>query len=157
MFSSLKFRDVFTEVNAGFPPALYNVGSSVGSAISMIGARKAIFHLSAGSGGAGSAQLLLYAASVSAGTGSTVLNGSGSLLTSALVGSLASASGGVAVVEIRGENLENASVGPWIFPVLSTSGGSINATILAHLFLRNYEPASNYDTTNYVKSETLLM
>jgi hypothetical protein len=156
MFSSLKFRDVFTIVNANFPPALYNVGSSVGSAISMVGARKAIFHLSAGSGGAGSAQLLLYAASVSGGTGSTVLNGTGSLLTSALVGSLASASGGVAVVEIRGEFLENASVGPWIFPVLSTSGGSINATVLAHLFLRNYEPASLADTTGYVKSENLL-
>lgn len=157
MFASLKFRDVFTELNAGFPPALYNVGSSVGSAINMTGVRKALFHVTAGSGGAGSAQLLLYAASVSAGTGSAVLGGTGSLLTSALVGSLASASGGIAVVEVRGEYLENNSVGPWIFPVLSTSGGSINVAVLAHGFLRSYEPASNYDTTSYVKSETLLM
>jgi hypothetical protein len=157
MFSSLKFRDVFSEINANFPPALYAAGSSIGSAISMVGARKVIFHLTAGSGGAGSAQMLLYAASVSGGTGSAVLGGSGSLLTSALVGSLTSASGGVAVVEVRGEYLENNSVGPWLFPVLSVSGGSLNVAMVAHSFLRNYEPASNYDTTNYVKSETLLM
>lgn len=156
MFSSLKFRDVFSIVNANFPPALYAAGSSIGSAISMIGARKAVFHLTAGSGAAGSVQLLLYAASVSGGTGSAVLGGTGSLLTSALVGSLASASGGIAVVEIRGEYLENNSVGPWIFPVLSASGGSINAALVSHLFLRNYEPASGFDTTAYVKSETLL-
>ena len=154
MFSSLKFRDVFTEVNTGLIPALYAAGSSVGSAISMTGMRKVVFHVYGGSGAAGSAQLLLYAASVSAGTGSTVLGGTGSLLTSALVGSLASASGGVAVVELRGEYLENNSVGPWIFPVLSVSGGSMTAIVTAHGFLRNFEPASNYDTTAFVKNET---
>lgn len=157
MFASLKFRDVFTEVNTGILPALYAAGSSIGSAISMIGMRKVVFHVYAGSGAAGSAQLLLYAASVSAGTGSTALNGSGSLLTSALVGSLASASGGTAVVELRGEFLENNSVGPWVFPVLSVSGGSINAILVAQGYLRSYEPALNYDTTGYVKSETLLL
>ncbi len=157
MFSSLKFRDVFTEVNAGILPMSYAAGSSVGSAISMVGMRKAVFHIYAGSGGAGSAQLLLYAASVSGGTGSAALNGSTSLLTSALVGSLASASGGVAVVEVRGEFLENNSVGPWIFPVLSVSGGTIYAFVCAHGFLRAYEPGSSYDTSGYVKSETLLL
>lgn len=156
MFSSLKFRDVFTEVNPGILPFSYGAGSSIGSAISMIGMRKVVFHLNAGSGGAGSVQLLVYAASVSAGTGSAALNGSTSLLTSALVGSLASASGGTAVVEIRGEFLENNSVGPWIFPVLSVSGGTIYASLVCHGFLRAYEPSSNYDTTGYVKSETLL-
>ena len=53
MFSSLKFRDVFTEVNTGLLPSLYNVGSSIGSAISMTGMRKLVFHVYGGSGGAG--------------------------------------------------------------------------------------------------------
>jgi len=159
MFSSLKFRDVFTELGVGTVgvPGLFAAGSSVGSAISMIGVRKVVFHLFAGSGAAGSAQLLVVAASVSAGTGSKALGSLGvasnSLLTSALSGSLTSASGGVAVVEVRGEFLENNTVGPWIFPVLSVSGGSINAIVTAHGFLRNYEPASNYDTANFVISE----
>ena len=159
MFSSLKFRDVFTEVNTGLLPSLYNVGSSIGLPISMVGQRKIVFHLYGGSGGAGSAQLLLYAASVSTGTGSAALGGTGSLLTSAIVGSIASASasGAVGVVELRGEYLENNSVGPWIFPVLSVSGGSINAIVTAHGFLRNYEPALNYDTAGFVKSENLLL
>lgn len=157
MFSSLKFRDVFTEINPGILPFSYGAGSSIGSAISMVGVRKLVFHLNTGSGAAGSAQLLLYAASVSGGTGSTALGGTASLLTSALVGSLTSASGGTAVVEVRGEYLENNSVGPWVFPVLSVSGGTIYAALTCHGFLRSYEPALNYDTTSYVKSENLLL
>lgn len=153
MFSTRKFRDVFTEINAGLPPTIYAPGSTIGSAINMTGMRKAVFHLAVGSASAGSMQMLLYAASVSAGTGSAALNGTGSLLTSAISAAAVSASGGVAVVEIRGEYLTNASVGPWIFPVISASGGSMIATVLAHGFLRNYMPASNYDTSGYVKSE----
>lgn len=157
MFAARKFRDIFTEVASGFLPGLFAAGSVVGSPISMVGVRKLVFHLYGGSGGAGSAQLLLYAASVSVGTGSTALSGAGgSLLTSPIVGSLVSANGGVGVVELRGEFLENNNVGPWVFPVLSVSGGSINAMVTAHGFMRNYEPASNYDTTGYVKSETTL-
>lgn len=155
MFSALKFRDVFTEVATGFPAVFVNAGSSVGSAISMIGARKAVFHVVGGTNGAGSAVLLLAAASVSTGTGSAFLNGSSSVLTTAV--NSATASQGVAVVEVRGEYLEQHSVGPWLFPVLSVSGGSLAVAVTAHTFLRNYEPASNYDTASYTKSELLLL
>lgn len=158
MFSSLKFRDVFTEVKSGLPPGSYSAASFSGSPINMTGARKAIFHLNVASGPTnGQVQLYVFAASVSAGTGATSLtpNSFGpNSTTMTFLTSLTSASDAVGVYEIRGDYLENNSVGPWIFPLLSVAGGTSMASVVAHTFLRNYEPASGFDTAlGYVKGE----
>ena len=158
MFSSLKFRDVFTEVKSGLPPNSYGTGSVSGSPINMTGARKAVFHVNVGSGPAnGVVQLFLYAASVSAGTGATSLtpNSFGpNSSTMSFLTSLTSASNAVGVYELRGEFLENNSVGPWIFPLLSVAGGTSFASVVAHTFLRNYEPGTIGDSgVGYVLGE----
>jgi hypothetical protein len=148
MFASRKFRDVFSELNAGLPPAVYAAGSSIGSALTFTGREKYVFHLDMGSGGAASARMLFYAASVSAGTGSTLIAS-----TSLAYASATSASGGTLVAEIRGEYLADRSVGPWLFPVLSVSGASVVAGVHANGFVETYNPASYNDTTAYVQVE----
>lgn len=148
MFASRKFRDVFSELNAGLPPAVYAAGSSIGSALTMTGRNKMVFHLDAGSGGAASARMLFYAASASTGTGSTLVASTGLLFASAT-----SASGGTLVAEIRGEFLGNQSTGPWFFPVLSVSGASVVAGVHANGFVEHYAPASYNDTAAYVQLE----
>ena len=71
-FANLKFRDVFSELNAGLPPAVYAAGSSAGSPISMTGTGKLLFHLDQGSGGAGSSRLSFYGASASTGASASL-------------------------------------------------------------------------------------
>lgn len=152
-FASRKFRDVFSELNAGLPPAAVNAGSVVGSPLNMAGRRKIVFHLDQGTGGAASSRLVLYAASASTGVGSTSIGA-----TPALPVSATSASGGTAVLEVRGEYLADRNVGPWVIPVLSVSGGSAVAAVHANGFLESYQPASYNDApTAYVASETLLL
>lgn len=147
-FANLKFRDVFSELNSGLIPAIYAPGSTVGSGIAMTGRDKVVFHLDMGSGGAASAKLFVYAASASTGVGSTSVGASNVAYASAT-----SASGGTTVVEIRGENLADNNVGPWIFPVLSVSGASVVAGVHANGFVETYTPASYNDTPGYVQSE----
>lgn len=158
MFSSLKFRDVFSEVKSGLPPSSYGAASVSGLPINMTGSRKALFHINVGSGATnGQVQLFIYAASVSAGTGATSLTPSSfgpnsSVLT--FLTSLTSASNAVGVYEIRSEFLENNSVGPWIFPLLSVAGGTSFVSVVAHTFLKNYEPAQLGDSGGgYVQGE----
>jgi hypothetical protein len=140
MFASRKFRDVFSELNAGLPPAIYAPGSPVGSAINMTGRNKVVFHHDQGSGGAGSSRLILYAASASTGVGSTSIG-----MGSPLYASATSASGGTTVVELRGEYLADRNLGSWIFPVLSVLGGSVVAAVHANGFVESYQPASSND------------
>jgi hypothetical protein len=151
MFASRKFRDVFSELNAGLSPAVYAAGSSIGSAIPMTGRSKIAFHLDMGSGGAASVQMLIYAAPTSAGTGSILVGSTGLAYASAT-----SASGGTYVTEVRGEYLGDRSAGTWVFPVLSVSGASVVAAVHANGFVERYTPAYNQDTPAYVKGETLL-
>jgi hypothetical protein len=156
MFSSRKFRDEFAELTTGFFPGAYGSGSSIGSAISMVGTRKLVFHLYGGSGAAASAVLTLFAASVSGGTGSASFGSA--TVASTMVGSLVSASGGVSLIEVNGTYLENNSIGPWVFPHLSISGAAtLNCAVVCHGFLKNYNPASNGELATYVKSEVLLL
>ena len=151
-FANRKFRDVFSEINAGFPPAIVAAGSSAGSAINMSGVRKLVFHLDQGSGGAASTKLLLYGASVSTGTGSVSLG-----QTSILYASATSASGGTAILEVRGEYVETNNTGPWIIPVLSVSGASAVVAVHCNGTLCAYQPALYNDApAAYVQSETLL-
>lgn len=152
MFASRKFRDVFSEINAGLPPAIYAAGSPVGSAISMTGRNKLVFHLDQGSGGAGSSRLLLYAASASTGVGSTSVG-----IGSPLYASATSASGGTTLVELRGEYLADRSVGPWVFPVLSVLGASVVAAVHANGFVESYQPASYNDAPAGYATETDLL
>lgn len=152
MFANRKFRDVFALMNTGVLPGLFAAGSSATSAINMTGNRKLVYELYGGSGGTASAQLLIYGASVSAGTGS-VLIGS----TDLLFASATSASGGVTVVDIRGEYVENNSTGPWVFAVQSVSGASMNLALTAKAYLCAYQPAFNNEVpATFVKSERLL-
>lgn len=151
-FANRKFRDVFSEINAGFPPAIVAAGSSAGSAINMTGVRKLVFHLDQGSGGAGSSRLLLYGASVSTGTGSVMIGS-----TPPLYASATSASGGTAVVDLRGEYVENNSTGPYIIPVVSVAGASAVLAVHCNGYLCSYQPAYNNDApAAYVQSEVLL-
>lgn len=151
-FANRKFRDVFSEINAGFPPAIVASGSSAGSAINMTGVRKLVFHLDQGSGGAGSSQLLLYGASASTGTGS-VLVGS----TAPMYASATSASGGTVVCDLRGEYLEQNSTGPYVIPVLKVTGASAVVAVHCNGYLCAYQPAYNNDApAAYVQSETIL-
>jgi hypothetical protein len=153
-FANLKFRDVFSELNAGFPPAIYAAGSPAGSAILMTGREKLVFHHHQGSGGAGSSRLILYAASVSTGTGSTSIG-----MGSPLYASATSAAGGVAVTELRGEYLADQSAGPWVIPVLSVNGASVVAAVQANGFVESYMPASFNDApaTGYMLGESDLL
>jgi hypothetical protein len=147
-----KYRDVFSEINAGFPPAIVAAGSSAGSAINMTGIGKLVFHVDQGSGGAAMTRLLLYGASASTGTGSVSLG-----QTPIMYASATSASGGTAVIEVRGEFVENNSTGPWVIPVLSVSGASAVVAVHANGYLTSYQPALYNDApAAYVQSETLL-
>jgi hypothetical protein len=155
-FANLKFRDVFSELNAGFPPAIYAAGSPVGSALLMTGRDKMVFHHHQGSGGAGSSRLILYAASISTGVGSTSIG-----MGSPLYASATSAAGGVAVTELRGEHIadldiQGGSTGLWVFPVLSVAGASVVAAVQANGFVETYVPASYNDApaTGYVLGES---
>jgi len=158
MFSSLKFSDVFTEVKAGLPPGSYSAASFSGSPINMTGSRKAIFHINVGSGPTnGVVQLYVFAASVSAGTGATSLTpnsfGPNSAVLSFLT-SLTSASEAVGTYDLRAEFLENNSVGPWIFPLLSVAGGTSMVSVNCQTYLKNYKPAALVNTGGgYVKGE----
>lgn len=159
MFASKKFRDVFSEMNTGFPPNLYTSTTASGSPLLMggsTGRRKMVFHLHVGSGAAvGQAQLLLYAASVSTGTGATLLGAQSAYPT--ILASVATATAQVAVVEVRGEYLATTSVGPWIIPLFSGSGASsYYMSILGHGFLHAAQPALNYDSSSYVTGEYLI-
>lgn len=147
-FANLKFRDVFSELNSGLPPAIYAPGSTVGSPMALTNRGKILAHLDMGSGGAASVQLYFYAASVSGGTGSTSVG-----VSSIAYASATSASGGTTVLEVRAEKLLDNSVGPWVFPVLSVSGGSVVAAVHTNGFVEHYLPASGADTTAYVQSE----
>jgi hypothetical protein len=150
-FANLKFRDVFSELNSGIIPAVYAPGSTVGSATTMTGRDKLVAHLDMGSGGAASARLFFYAASVSTGTGSASVG-----VSSLAYASATSASGGTTVLELRGEYLADRNVGPWVFPVLSVSGASVVAAVHLNGFVEKYKPASFNDTAGYTQSETLL-
>lgn len=152
-FANLKFRDVFSELNAGLPPAVYAVGSSAGSPISMTGTGKLLFHLDQGSGGAGSSRLSFYGAPASTGVGSTLFGS-----TAPLYASATSASGGTIVAEIRGAYIQSLGLGPWVIPVLTVAGASVVAGVHANGFVCNYQPASNNDVpASYVSSEPDLL
>jgi hypothetical protein len=150
-FANKKFRDVFSELNAGLPPAVYAAGSVNGTALLMTGREKMVFHHNQGSGGAGSSRLVLYAASVSAGTGSVSVG-----MGSPMYASATSAAGGLAVTELRAEYLQDRSVGPWVIPVLSVAGASVVAAVQANGFVESYMPASGNDApaTGYVLGES---
>lgn len=151
-FANLKFRDVFSELNAGLPPAVYAAGAQTGSALSVVGREKMVFHHQQGSGGAGSSRLILYAASASTGVGSTSIG-----MGNALMASATSAGGGVAVTELRSEYLADRNVGPWVFPVLSVAGASVVAAVQANGFVESYTPASYNDAPAGYATETLLL
>ena len=158
MFSSLKFRDVFSEVASGLQPNSYGAASASGKAINMTGSRKIVIHLNVGSGPTnGQVQLFLFACSASTGTGATSLTPSSFGPNSAVLTfltSLTSASPAVGVYDLRGEFLENTSVGPWVFTLISVAGGTSFASVIAHQYLKNYEPASGTDSTGgYVLGE----
>lgn len=150
-FASQKFGDVFSQLNTGFPPAVYAAGSPVGSALPMIGREKMVFTHYQGSGGAGSSRLILYAASASTGVGSVSVG-----MGSPLMASATSVSGGIARVDLRAEYLADRSVGPWVFPVLSVAGASVVATVLDNGYVESYMPASNNDAPAGYVTETLL-
>lgn len=158
-FATLKYRDVFTCVNAGFGPLLYTSTTASGNAIKMgAGVRKLVYEFQVGSGAAvGQAQLLLYACSASTGTGMTLLGTQSSY--PVILASVASATAGgqTAIIEVRGEYLETNSVGPWVIPLFSGSGASSYfMAVTAKAFVRSYQPALNYDTGSYVNAEYLL-
>lgn len=151
-FANRKFRDVFAYINTGVLPGLVAAGSSAGSAINMTGVRKLLFNLYGGSGGAASARLLLYGATDSTGAGSTLLGS-----TDVLPASATSASGGVVVADLRGEYVETNSAGPYVIPVASVGGGSMNIALTAFGYLCSYNPAYNNDAPPaFVRDERIL-
>lgn len=151
-FANKKFRDVFALMNTGILPGLAASGSSVTSVINMTGNHKLVYELYGGSGGAGLAQLLLYGASASTGAGSTLIAS-----TDVLYASATSASGGVAVLDVRAEAIEAASTGPYAFVVQSVSGASMNVALTAKAYLCSYNPAYNNEVpATFVKSEKIV-
>ncbi len=145
-FATLKFRDVFTEYNSALNALIYSATSTSGTAVKLGTNRKHVFHITLGSGsGSNKTWLMLGTASASTGAGFTSFG-----VTSALLGSVASASPMIAVMEVRDTYLETNSLtfsgGTWLVPLLSISGASIYADVKWFGFLNQYTPASNYDS-----------
>ena len=151
MFANRKFRDVFALMSTGILPGVAAAGSSVSSLINMGGIGKLVYELYGGSGGTASAQLLLYGATDSTGTGSKLIAS-----TDLLFASATSASGGVAVLDVRGQFVETNSSGPWVFAVPSVSGASMAIALTAKAYLCSYNPAFNNEVpATFVKTEKL--
>ncbi len=168
-----KFRDVFGFPTLGIPPQVYATGSVAGPAIQVaaVGSasgniapfRKWVFvgqtgsgatttlwnaWIAAGSGSGASASVILPATSTS------TFSGSNSFAATA-AGSVVFGSQCYIVMEIRGEYIAGlGSNFSWIKPVMSISGASACAALLALGTVSGSEPASNYDVTGAVFQET---
>jgi hypothetical protein len=172
MFATKKFRDVFSfpVVGGAIPPQLYATGSRNGSgqAVAALGSatgnvagfKKWLFIAQTGSGGATTAfNFWVSGGSVSGGNSmlpatSTLTYSGANSFSAAGTGSLVFGSNMSVVIEVRQEYLLGLGSNVlWIQPVMSITGASAYASMLALAFLSGSEPASLYDATGAVFAE----
>jgi hypothetical protein len=171
MFATKKFRDVFSfPTSPSIPPQLYATGSKNGSGVAVAalgsatgnvaGFKKWVFVGQTGSGGVATTwNFWVSGGSVSGGnsmlpaTSTSVFSGSNSFAATA-AGSVVFGSNANVVIEVRAEYLGGLGSNIlWIQPVMSITGASAYAALLALAFLSGSEPASLYDSTGAVFME----